>query len=221
MVIFHGRVRPYRKDRPNSTRPFDSETKPEARTKTLAGHYLAFIYKCGRLIYFMAMTDTPRGALWFWVMAALTSSERVLASGDFSPWSSAPSTDPRSSFTKAHDAALMLLALRNVLRAAEWLAHELSHQADDARWWIDEFNRNIPDLINARDALEHFDDYAVGRGRLQRSQPGPCSFSFSADGTEPVVHVGQFRIKVRRASSACRELLIELMAAHEIEQGGD
>jgi hypothetical protein len=107
----------------------------------------------------------------------------------------------------------MLLALRNVLRAAEWLAHELSDQTDDARWWIDEFNRNIPDLINARDALEHFDDYAVGRGRLQRSQPGPYSFSFSTDGTEPVVYVGQFRIKVRRAGSACRELLIELMAA--------
>ena len=162
-------------------------------------------------------TDTSAEALLFWAMTALTCIERVLLEEDFSPWSRRVS-DPPSTMTKQSDAALTLLALRNVLRAAEWCARDLQRPTSDPMDWIAGFHRMVPDLINARDALEHFDEYATGRGRLQRSTAESFSFSFSVGLVGPLVNVGRFSIRMQTAKEACRWLLVKLLAAVESEQ---
>jgi hypothetical protein len=160
--------------------------------------------------------DTSFGALLFWASAALTSAERVLSDENFSPWPH--SSESPDSLTKTGDAAMMLLTLRTVLRAAEWAGRGLQHHGSEVTAWMAEFNRTVPDLVNARNALEHFDEYATGRGRLQRPAPEKYLFSFSAEGGEPVVRVGRFSIGVRLARDACRKLVIHLLAAPQSEQ---
>lgn len=150
--------------------------------------------------------DNPGVALIFWTGAAVTSAERVL------------SVSPRGQLdsVKAGDAAVMLLALRNVLRAAEWTANDLPAPAcadDGPRHWVAEFKRLLPGLVNARDILEHFDDYADGRGRLQRSGPEQYHFTYSVEDGEPIVAVGRFSLQVRLARDACRWLFIKLTTA--------
>jgi hypothetical protein len=78
--------------------------------------------------------------------------------------------------------------------------------------WIAEFKRMLPGLVNARDILEHFDDYAAGRGRLQRSGPEQYHFTYYVQDGEPVVAVGRFSLHVRLARDACRWLFIKLTA---------
>jgi hypothetical protein len=78
--------------------------------------------------------------------------------------------------------------------------------------WIAEFKRMLPGLVNARDILEHFDDYAAGRGRLQRSGPEQYHFTYYVQDGEPVVAVGRFSLQVRLARDACRWLFIKLTA---------
>jgi hypothetical protein len=122
---------------------------------------------------------------------------------------------------KESDAALALLALRNVIRAAEWFARDLqSSSNDNPTAWIAEFRDMVPDLVNARDALEHFDDYAAGRGRLQRNSPEIFSFSlsFAGSSSNPVVNVGRLSINLLNSREACRWLVIKLLAAHERAQ---
>ncbi len=63
-----------------------------------------------------------------------------------------------------------------------------------------------------------FDEYAIGRGHLQRSAPEQYLFSFSVEGGEPIVQVGRFSISVRLAREACRLLVIRLLAAAGHEQ---
>jgi hypothetical protein len=70
----------------------------------------------------------------------------------------------------------------------------------------------MPGLVNARDALEHFDEYALGRGRLQRGNDTAYEFQFSMDGERPVVTVGPIRIDVEHARDVCRWLLVSLLA---------
>jgi hypothetical protein len=96
-------------------------------------------------------TDTSVGALLFWAMTVLACIERVLLEEGFSPWHCRVSDRP-SALIKQSNAALTLLALRNVLRAAEWCARDLQRPTRGPMDWIAEFHRMVPDLINARDA---------------------------------------------------------------------
>ncbi len=81
---------------------------------------------------------------------------------------------PAGNSQRAIDATLMILALRNVTCVADWMADVA--QGDDVGVIdkaLDEFRRQLPDLVPARDTLEHFDEYAVGQGRLQKKAPFP------------------------------------------------
>lgn len=111
----------------------------------------------------MATTDTPIDALLFWAASALRCSVRLLADEDIGQ-SIDPAPTP-TRLTQEIDAAQMLLALRNTHRAAMWLAKSRSDQTSDATTLVAEFDRMIPDVRKARDALEHFDAYAEGQGR--------------------------------------------------------
>lgn len=152
----------------------------------------------------------------FWASPALTSAQRVLLDRNFSPWG--PESKKPSRLTREADAALMVLALRNVFRAARWAAEELrSDVGDEADQILEQFTAHLPGLVDARDALEHFDDYAVGQGRLQRSNPVPYDFELTMADDRPVVTVGPIRIDVEHARDLCRWLVVELLARVPID----
>jgi len=128
---------------------------------------------------------------------------------------------PRAGTTVRADAALMLLALRNVERAARWTISELSQVSDadhDTDDLLAQFHAYLPGLVDARDALEHFDEYAVGKGRLQRTNPVPYDFDLLIDEGKPVLVVGPLRIPVERARDACRWLVISLLARMPVDR---
>jgi len=150
-------------------------------------------------------------AVLLWASAAITSSERLLrVDQNFTPWAS-KRPRPESVFHKA-DAALMLLALRNVLRACRWAADELRSLATDVDEILTTFDSYLPGVVNARDALEHFDEYAVGRGRLQRTDPTPYGFSLILIEGRLTIQVGPIALDVEDARSACRWLVVAMLA---------
>ena len=75
------------------------------------------------------------------------------------------------------------LALRVLLRCGE-VAAELGGDVGAA---LSAFDAVAPDAKDVRDVLDHFDDYLLGIGRLQRRRPG-AEFGFmygrSGDGTD-------------------------------------
>jgi hypothetical protein len=159
-------------------------------------------------------------ALLFWATPALTSAQRVLLEENFSPWgrrSNKPSRRMRES-----DAALMVLSLRNVLRAARWAAQELRPTVgEEVDRILVQFGKYLPGLVDARNALEHFDEYALGRGWLQRSNPVPYDFELTVEDSRPVVTVGPIRIDVEHARDLCRWLVVNLLARVPIEEEDD
>jgi hypothetical protein len=160
-------------------------------------------------------TDTPIDALLFWAASALRCSARILYGDNGPQWSRSGS--PPTRLTREVDAAQMLLALRNTLRAAEWLANNRRHPGSEEAALIVGFKQIMPNLVDARDTLEHFDDYAEGRGRQQRSSPGPYRFALSGEGAEAVVTVGPHSINVQLSREVCHKLVAKLMAASEFE----
>ena len=160
-------------------------------------------------------------ALLFWAIPALTSAERVLRNDEgFSPWRTGRGA-PRNREQIA-DAALMVLALRNVHRAAAWVARETQGTTDDDLGeLVGQFDAYLPGLIHARDALEHFDEYALGQGRLQRTQPGPYEMELLIEDGRPIVSIGPLSLDVERAREACRWLVISLLARQPIRNRED
>ncbi len=67
---------------------------------------------------------------------------------------------------RVSDAYLLVIALRNVLRAARLAREELITDAGRAALdqAITAFEETLPGVQSARDVLEHFDEYARGRG---------------------------------------------------------
>ncbi len=125
---------------------------------------------------------------------------------------------PAGNSQRAIDATLMILALRNVTCVADWMADVA--QGDDVGVIdkaLDEFRRQLPDLVPARDTLEHFDEYAVGQGRLQKKAPFPFAFSLSPEGSPPKVQVGPFSIDVAQARNACRRWAVTLLAQMDVD----
>ena len=150
-------------------------------------------------------------ALLFWAAAALNSTRRVIATENSGRWAREHPGERPNALVTAADAALMVLALRNVLRAADWAATVLKPDVPDLAKVLDEFSTLLPGLVNARNALEHFDEYAVGRGRLQKASPVSYQFELVYDGVRPVVTVGPLRIDVSNALNACDWLVTQLL----------
>jgi hypothetical protein len=75
---------------------------------------------------------------------------------------------------------------------------------EDMGTFIAAFKSMVPDLVNARDALEHFDDYAAGRGSLQGASPGSYEFELVLKDGKPALTVGRFAIDMEAAREACR-----------------
>jgi len=67
------------------------------------------------------------------------------------------------------DVSMLVLALRNLLRAA-YLAEKACPDGR-IRAAILRFEARLPGLTEIRDVLEHFDEYAEGSGRFQKREP--------------------------------------------------
>lgn len=68
----------------------------------------------------------------------------------------------------------------------------------------------IPDAVDVRDALEHFDDYLLNVGRQQNRRPGDFSQVFARGGTIEVI-AGPIRIPVDEAERLINDLAIAVL----------
>jgi hypothetical protein len=111
------------------------------------------------------------------------------------------------------EALLLVSAVRNVLRASEF-APDLAtgEQHNRLADVLAEFNNALPRAEDARNVLEHFDEYALGEGRLQRRERAAGGdvtmypvLAIWEDG-RCVVVVGPLRIDVPAAAAAAAKL---------------
>lgn len=117
--------------------------------------------------------------------------------------------------TEREPLALMLaLALRNLSRAAEMAVHYLSGaKRAGLQEQIDIFNRALPDLVHARDMLEHFDEYAAGTGRRQRQDADLIyEVAVSHNDASWILCVGPHRIDIANARAAAHNLGAAVLA---------
>jgi hypothetical protein len=153
-------------------------------------------------------------AAYTWTMLAIRQAELLLNGASY--W----------------EALALLLSLRQLLRAAEmarsssFRSHRARRILDDA---VDQFEADLPDLVNARDIIEHFDEYAVGQGKLQRAEQKAdpsltyadlaTRYSASLEGSfdEPVIRVGERSIVVTKVITACLSLFHAMRAASNAE----
>ena len=117
---------------------------------------------------------------------------------------------------------VFILALRNLRRAAALVASALTQTKDRqaANAALVEFDLSLPGAKQARDILEHFDDYARGVGNLQRRQPEPVSFPVTVDvgpaaggGRQMVLNVGEFAVPIADAAATACRLHADIYAA--------
>lgn len=74
------------------------------------------------------------------------------------------------------DATFFVYALRNLHRSGELAARSApSAVANDIRRGLKEFKEAVPELVDLRDVLEHFDDYLEMKGKLQHPPGTPAS----------------------------------------------
>lgn len=158
--------------------------------------------------------ESPVSGLLAWSMAALTCTNRLLA-------------DDQTRVERSADALLLMLGLRNLARAAEWGANTAQGSRQEAarRDAVAAFRSALPNVVDARDVLEHFDDYASGRGRIQqraaRNGEVPATYSFVVliEDQDVAIGVGSYRFGVASIQDACRRLVITLLALEESDRG--
>ncbi|MEV4823107.1 hypothetical protein [Micromonospora sp. NPDC049274] len=157
---------------------------------------------------------------WLWTKAVMVPAERLL----HGPSSGLP------------DALLLLVALRNVHRAATMA---LRHMRDpDAKAHLTDavaqFDAALPGLVQARDVVEHFDEYVLGDGNMQRrlkreaaSNGDDLSEAELAElyapqlrgtGRHPLISIGPHAVDVTRAPNAASWLLERIYSAADLEQ---
>lgn len=97
------------------------------------------------------LTRVARNHVAVWHAATRLQVQRLQESIDSPPWG----------YT---DALLFVLALRDLLRAAEFARNRCPGVSGKP---IEQFEAAIPRARDVRDVIEHFDKYAVGKGDLQ------------------------------------------------------
>ncbi|MEQ7129471.1 hypothetical protein ABN034_33780 [Actinopolymorpha sp. B11F2] len=135
------------------------------------------------------------------------------------------------------DAYLLVLALRNVRRAADMaLRHLVTAKArDQLRAALDEFETRLPGAKEARDVIEHFDDYSGGVGDQQQpairqrdsrvpdeqlAQQYRIDFEHVVnDPARSLLHVGPHIVDLTAAGRAASQLVHEMWLAAKTEDG--
>lgn len=121
-------------------------------------------------------------------MAARQQADRILGAAD-----------PMSLRGKG-DFYLFVVAIRNVRRAAE-LVLQVAPAASRAaiERALEDFDKELPGAVEARDVLEHFDDYALGVGRLTKKEQVPIVVEwFENRGDDLAIYLGVGRQKLLR-----------------------
>lgn len=119
-----------------------------------------------------------------------------------------PTDDPVISTNALADAFMLAGALRGLLRAAEF-ALELGGgdaEQDVVRRFLDA----VPNAKQARDVLEHFDEYASGRGRDRQVKGFTPRIIYDGKGGVELV-VPPYAIDLVRADQAAGELVLALV----------
>ncbi|MEV6345023.1 hypothetical protein [Actinoplanes sp. NPDC051851] len=153
---------------------------------------------------------------WLWAKACEVPAARLLGDGSGLP-----------------DALLLLVALRNVRRAAELAATSLTNPEAQRRLTdaLAEFDAALPGLKPARDVIEHLDQYAIGTGHeqkaLQAARPSltraelAAQYAVRLEGTydEPIVQVGPYAIEAVKVPGTAGRLFEAIGAAADAEEG--
>jgi hypothetical protein len=120
------------------------------------------------------------------------------------------------------DARLFVLALSQLVRAAEMEAAAIRNEDNSMRAGLEtaqlRFDELVPGLLAARNVLTHFDEYARGAGHLQRANDDPITaarqfWAFGYDPASGSVVVGPYRIQVDDAAKEAIGLFNALYAA--------
>lgn len=113
------------------------------------------------------------------------------------------------------DGRLFAEAVRAAVRAGELCALLADRErAGKIQAAADRVHSAIPNAVDVRDALEHFDDYILGLGNQQKSQPGPFTQSY-ARGGHPQVMVGPLVLDVELAERAVMHLASVALAGED------
>jgi hypothetical protein len=154
---------------------------------------------------------------WIWGRAAMAQATRVREGGGIS---------------EAHQ---LLVALRQVERATE-MAQSGSLKKHEAQQILNsavrQFKADLPALVDARDIIEHFDKYAIGKGKLQSkdrdADPSLTDFDLAKryevriDGPsweESIIRVNTISIEVNKVVDAVDLLFRRMFKAAQVEDG--
>jgi hypothetical protein len=157
---------------------------------------------------------TLRLAIVDWLITWQATTEiqckRVLAADDMWP--------------RQREGWIFILTLRQVVRSAEWASQHTHKHKDRARASkvdkaLNRFNEALPNAVEIRDVLTHFDEYERGEGNLQRKW-GRFSeavelnrFVEHGDG-DVVIHLYPAgRMDVGQAAEAAERLADEILEA--------
>lgn len=159
---------------------------------------------------------------WSWAVAVRAQATRIV--------------EGCGTFQEVPDAMMMIGAIRNVRRAADMALNHL--RTDPARTQLqealDDFDAALPGVNNARNVIEHFDEYSRGIGRLQ--QPAVSVYQRAAneqyaqdyriqiehvdnDPNHPQIRIGPYVIDLADAGVAASRLVHEIWAANMTDEG--
>lgn len=122
------------------------------------------------------------------------------------------------------DMYLFAFAVRAVLRAesfARSLAEDagLTDRVDRLRLARLRFDQLVPDAVQVRDILEHFDDYRQGKGRLQKGTSVTDLIEWvehDGAGRHVLVLAARYRLSIDDGKAACDYLTHEVVEAMRV-----
>jgi hypothetical protein len=104
---------------------------------------------------------------------------------------------------------LFLVAVRNLLRVVELAEDKFGRHAAEIQAARDGFLQTVPRIKDARDVLEHLDDYTRGRGDLAvKGRPSPpfLTGGFDADNVQIDVGIDNIVIDTAPTAAAANEM---------------
>ena len=113
------------------------------------------------------------------------------------------------------------MSLRQLLRGVELAIVHAEHFDDPRRAALhrkalDEFDLAVPNAKDVRDIIEHFDEYQLGRGRLQRSgtaPPEPLALYPEGHGEQYRIHLlDGYELAIEPTLAAAQKLADRTMA---------
>ena len=114
--------------------------------------------------------------------------------------------DEMDSDVRPTDAALFVIAVRNVVRVARAVAALRKDPQLDAA--ITAVDATVPGAHSVRSALDHVDAYAAHRGRFRRSHPTSAGYRIANQRTDgrDIIFIGELAFDVDLVAKAAQDL---------------